>query len=100
LLILQSCFSSKNRESFHNIEIINSFAKKFNNGNDDTSTDPPLICDTDTLKKYIITAQEIIEHYQLSMENNVPRQLIPVSLIQLSRQNNPFDNSINTSIHE
>jgi hypothetical protein len=93
LFILQSCFSSKNRESFYSAKIFNAFAERYNNGYDDTSTDPPLISDTDTLERHTIKAQKIIERYQLSMENNNPRQLIPISLIQLSRENNPFENS-------
>jgi hypothetical protein len=95
MLILQSCFSSKNRESFYNAELFNSFATEYNNGHGDTSTDPPLINNTDTLERYIIQAQKIIERYQLSMEDNNPRQLIPISLVQLSGENNPFENANN-----
>ena len=96
LLILQSCFSSKNRETFRYAEDFNLFSKE-NNGAEDTIKDPPMINDLNTLERFVVKAQNIIERYQLSMENNVPRQLIPISLEQLSRQNNPFDNSNNDS---
>jgi hypothetical protein len=87
LLILQSCFSSKNRESFYNAEMF----KSFDNIKGDTASDPPEINDTYTLRRYIAVSQKIIEKYQLSMEDNIPRQLIPISLLQLSKDNNPLE---------
>lgn len=91
LLILQGCFSSKNREIFF-------WAKEqeFVNAKSDVTKEIPPIHDVYTLNKYIIKAQTIIEGYQLSMEDNAPRQLLPISLEQLSVQNNPFDNNINS----
>ncbi|MDY0201882.1 MAG: RNA-directed DNA polymerase [Tenuifilaceae bacterium] len=93
LLILQSCFSSKNRETFTNSEKFEKFYKENDYNRKDTFMDAPLIPDISTLVDYIDKAQRIVERYQLSMENNVPRQLIPISLIQLSNQNNPFEDS-------
>jgi len=84
LLILQSCFSTKNRESFY-------MATELDNIKGDTSKSVPIIDDVLTLKKYILKAQEVIERYQLSMEDNAPRQLLPISLEQFSIQNNPFE---------
>jgi|GEM_PF-934738 len=95
LLILQSCFSSKNRETFNNNEVFHKFSHENNGGKNDTFMDAPLIPDVHTLMSYIEKSQKIIESYQLSMENNAPRQLIPISLIQLSNQNNPFEDSDN-----
>lgn len=85
LLILQGCFSSENREWF-------SLAREKPDRKRDNSKEIPSIYDVNTLKKYIIIAQKNIKRYQLSMENNAPRQLIPISLEQLSVLNNPFEN--------
>lgn len=84
LLILQGCFSSENRELF-------SLAREISDVRRDNSKEIPSIYDVNTLKKYIIIAQDNIKRYQLSMENNAPRQLIPISLEQLSVLNNPFE---------
>lgn len=84
MLILQACFSSKNRE-------MSNWGIEVENAKGDVATEIPAINDIYTLNKYIKKAQEIIESYQLSMENNAPRQLLPVSLKQFSVQNNPFE---------
>ena len=84
LLILQACFSSKNREKFAG-------RKYFTDDKSDTSKDVPFINDVYTLKKYVNNAKSVLEKYQLSMENNTPRQLLPVSLEQFSILNNPFE---------
>lgn len=86
LLILQGCFSSENREWF-------SLVREKSDIKRDHSKEIPSIYDVNTLKKYIIKAQDNIKRYQLSMENNAPRQLIPISLEQLSVLNNPFESS-------
>lgn len=98
LLILQGCFSSKNRETFLNSKLFNDLLKTDNTAKTDTTYDVPAINDVYTLEKYIVKSQRIIESYQLSMEDSVPRQLIPISLIQLSNQNNPFEDSNNDTI--
>lgn len=86
LLILQGCFSSKNREMF-------SWSKEMDNIKSDISKEVPPIHDVRTLSKYVEMAQSIIVRYQLSMEDNAPRQLLPISLEQLSVKNNPFVDS-------
>lgn len=92
LLILQACFSSKNREKFYNQRRISDFIALKNKFPpiSDVTHDIPEINDVLTLVKYVSIAQEKIEKYQLTMEDNIPRQLIPISLIQLSNRNNPF----------
>jgi len=88
MLILQACLSSKNREMF-------AWRKESDNFKSDTAKDVPQINDIVLLKKYVNKAKNRLEKYQLSMENNMPRQLLPVSLEQFSVQNNPFEKQNN-----
>jgi len=47
------------------------------------------ICD---LKSHIEDAKKTLEDYRLSLEKQVPRQLIPISLVNMSRTYNPYSN--------
>lgn len=88
-LILQSCFSTRNRETLfwvnNKIKVSDFFA------DDDTQKDPPLIKDIDDLLTCIEYSQKNLVNYQISVQGNMPRQLIPINLIQLSSSNNPFN---------
>lgn len=54
-------------------------------------TDQPLKIDTlRELETELRKAAQTLQAYQLSLENEVPRQLIPISLVNLSRNNNPY----------
>lgn len=87
LSIIEACFSKKNRGTM--------FLKAFLSGQqtliDDTSYDPPEIFELETLLKYIRSAQDILKRYQLSVQDNQPRQLTPISLIQRTRANTIFN---------
>ncbi|KAF5066144.1 hypothetical protein DSECCO2_266890 [anaerobic digester metagenome] len=67
------------------------FDKAIFNRDDDTSLDPIRIETLPEMRKHIIAAQKCLEHYQLSLENQASRQLIPISLINLSRTYNPLE---------
>jgi len=86
MLILQACFSSKNRESFK-------LKSYFKGMKIDATKDIPPVNDVYTLKKYINKAKGFLEKYHLSMENNMARQLLPISLEPFSIKNNPFDDT-------
>jgi hypothetical protein len=84
-LILASCFSSRNRETFfwQNKKIsITGF-----NFAIDTKKDPPLIRSIGDLKSYLESAQQNLVQYQISVQDNLPRQLIPFSLEVLADKN-------------
>ena len=49
-----------------------------------------MITSLDDLEKEIRKTMKILEKNQISVEDNSPRQLIPISLIHLSNKNNPF----------
>ncbi|RPI15525.1 MAG: RNA-directed DNA polymerase [Ignavibacteriae bacterium] len=57
---------------------------------DDSVIDMPPIYTIEELTKRLNTSINILERYQISVHNNLPRQLIPISLSQLSYYNNPF----------
>jgi hypothetical protein len=93
-LILQSCFSSRNRESqfWVNKKIT---IEGLTNILNDTNNDSPLIMGINDMLLYILKAQQHLEDYQISVQNNMPRQLIPINLLHLSNRNNPFTLSEN-----
>lgn len=86
--ILISSFSNKNRETYiwANKKIqISGF-----NPADDTLKDPPMINNLDTMLAYLKQSQKILESYQINVQDNMPRQIIPISLELLSNENNRF----------
>lgn len=86
LAIIEACFSDRNRETkkLRNIQYKECFY-------DDTTYDPPEIFKLVDLIKYIKESQNILEFYQISVQDNQPRQLVPISLEQLTRKNNPYE---------
>lgn len=56
----------------------------------DNMQDPISVESANDLLKHIDVAQEELVKFQLSLENNAPRQLIPVSLRNLSISYNPY----------
>ena len=84
-IILKSCFSNRNRET----RILKIYQKELSLY-DDTQNDPDDIFTIMDLIKNIEKAQNILKHYQLTVQGHKPRQLIPVSLVQLSRNYNPY----------
>jgi Reverse transcriptase (RNA-dependent DNA polymerase) len=86
LTILDSCFSKKNRET----RLLKSYQQVLRL-DDDTQNDPPEIFTINDLIAHIKKAQDTLKLYQLTVQGHEPRQLIPVSLIKLSRSYNPYD---------
>lgn len=86
-LIVQSCLSSRNRETL----LFNSRSIHVN----DTTYDPPIIHSLNKLSEEITKTLNILKRNQISVENNSPRQLTPISLIWLSNKNNPFKENNN-----
>ena len=58
---------------------------------DNDENDPIKIESINEFESCVIEAQRILKFYQLSLENQSPRQLIPISLVNLSRTYNPYD---------
>ena len=81
-LIIQSCLSARNRET----QLLNCLNFPIT----DIKNDPPIITSLDDLEKEIRKTMKILEKNKISVEDNSPRQLIPISLIHLSNKNNPF----------
>jgi hypothetical protein len=51
----------------------------------DTATDPPFIIDVKSLLHEISAAQSVLQKTQISVLNHAPRQLVPMSVYQLTR---------------
>ncbi|AUS95241.1 hypothetical protein [Clostridium thermosuccinogenes] len=83
--IIYGCLSKRNIEtkflSIYQHELV---------PDDDTIFDPPHIFSISDFIQNIEKAQKILESYQLTVQEYSPRQLIPVSLIQLTRDYNPY----------
>jgi hypothetical protein len=90
--IIEACFSARNRETSNWIPHL-----KFDDyyTDIDTSKDPIEIKDIDDFLKEVKKSQFILEKFQISVQQNLPRQLIPISLEQLSRSKNIFAEFLN-----
>ena len=80
--IIQASLSSRNRETM--------LLKRLGINVTDDNLDPVTIFSLEGLEQEIISALSILQKNQISVENNSPRQLIPISLVQLSKNSNPF----------
>ncbi|MBN2776529.1 MAG: RNA-directed DNA polymerase [Bacteroidales bacterium] len=87
--IIDACLSNKDKETFLWIKSGDNQVKGFI-PSDDTLKESPHIRSLEDLKIYCSKACEILEKYQISVQDNLPRQLIPISFEQLSNSNNPF----------
>lgn len=83
--IILGCFSTKKFESTFLDEYVTN-----SNQIVDTDKDPLLINSIDDLEKEIIIAQEILECHHMDIENNKPRQLTPISLLQINNKNKQY----------
>ena len=79
--ILEACLLPRPRETFF---LDNSLQKT---PDDDTTLDPPKISSIEKLHDYVKKAKEVLERNQITVQNHMPRQLIPVKLQQLTRPN-------------
>jgi len=86
--LLDSVFSKRNRETV----LLNLFfPTKEYEFSEDTAIDPPQIVTLKDLHSFIVASQAILKKYRLNVQDNLPRQLIPVSFKQLTKQFQPFD---------
>lgn len=76
--ILEACLMPKQRES----QLFSLFPVQI--GADDTQNDPPAIATLESLLGTIAHAQKVLQRYQISVQDHEPRQMVPVSLAQLT----------------
>lgn len=83
--IIAGCFSPRNVETrwFKNIGLKENFSFDIA---DDNKLDPPSFADIDDFLKYIDMAMGRLKNQQISVSMHQPRQLTPVSLIQLKEK--------------
>lgn len=89
-LILEACLLPRSRENLK----IESLQKEIFGTilPDDMSGDPPQIASIDDLEGQLTDIFKKLKDYQISVQNNLPRQLTPVSVGQLTRNAWPTDN--------
>ena len=81
-LVLEACLLSKPKENIGitwQKEIFEEYTPV------DTDDDPPLITSIADLGEWLHKAAKRLEKYQISVQNNLPRQLTPVAVKQLKR---------------
>ena len=89
--VIEGCFSRRNRES----RLLRVFQKHLLDVHDDTIMDPPeILCVKDFIEN-VNQSQRVLYSYQLTVQEHQPRQLVPVSLIQLTREYNPYEETEN-----
>ncbi len=83
--IINACLSGKNRE--------NKFVRVYQDSllyDSDTVYDPPEIDTLEKLISFLKKAQGVLEKFQITVQNHQPRQLIPISLKQLTSTYDPY----------
>jgi hypothetical protein len=81
--ILHACLLSRPRETLY--FQTNLFTQPKILEEKDTLTDLPEINSVNVMLNYLNRAREILQEYQLSVRNNIPRQLIPINLERFKR---------------
>jgi hypothetical protein len=80
--ILESCLLPRQRETLlFDMRILSGFE-----GDDDTAHDPPKIFTIKRLGRYLDKAIEVLEGGQITVHNHQPRQLVPIRIEQISRE--------------
>lgn len=80
--IILGCFSKRNIETKR--LVIDRASSKFKfKAEDDFKNDPPRFVDIKDFIKYLKLSQEKLKNQQISVSEHQPRQLIPISLIQM-----------------
>ena len=82
--IIDGCYSQKNKESRIIKPLLNEIDFEID---DDTAGDPPEFRDIKDFIEYIRICQKQLEIQQISVASHQPRQLTPISLKQLRRNN-------------
>jgi hypothetical protein len=80
--IISACFSNRNLETQFNL----SFDKADFEFADDTSYDPPIFRIIDDFIRQVEFALNKLKNQQLSVSSHQPRQLTPISIMQLRRE--------------
>jgi hypothetical protein len=75
--ILYASMLSRPRESFY---FANELFTQPKVDQKDTLTVLPLICSPDHMRDHLCAARDVLRRYQMSVYNNMPRQLIPIRL--------------------
>ena len=91
MAILEGCSSKRNYETALLSQVLHQIAPE----DDDTTKDPIVITTLHELSDKIKMAQNTLVKYQLSVQDHMPRQLIPVSLLQISRNALPLEGIVN-----
>jgi hypothetical protein len=89
--IIFSVFSKRNKET----KILKLLQPLYLHFQEDTLLDPPSIDTLQNLIDRINYAQKVLQIYRVNVNDNKPRQLIPVSLRQLTTEFNPYDDNEN-----
>jgi hypothetical protein len=80
--ILESCLLPRQRETLlFDMRLLSGFQ-----GDDDTAHDPPRIFSIKRLRRYLGRAIEVLEAGQITVHNHQPRQLVPIRIEQISRE--------------
>jgi len=80
--ILESCLLPRQLETLlFDMKILSGFE-----GDDDTAHDPPRIFTVKRLGRYLDRAVEVLEGGQMTVHNHQPRQLVPIRIEQISRE--------------
>lgn len=78
--ILEGALLSRARESF----LLEAFREDYA-WDSDTTNDPPTITSLDQMLSAIEYAQSVLVRYQITVQNNQPRQLVPILIEQVPR---------------
>jgi hypothetical protein len=87
--IIESCFSIRNIDT-RLVRNTQKALKQSSDFTDDTDTDLPPISTFKSLKERLAKSMAVLSRYQINVQDNFPRQLIPINLIQYSKKTNPF----------
>lgn len=80
--ILESCLLPRQLETLlFDMKLLSGY-----HGDDDTAHDPPRIFTVKRLGRYLDKAIEVLEGGQITVHNHQPRQLLPIRIEQISRE--------------
>ena len=80
--ILESCLLPRQIETLlFDMKLLSGY-----HGDDDTAHDPPRIFTLKKMRRYLDKAIEVLEGGQITVHNHQPRQLLPIRIEQISRE--------------
>jgi hypothetical protein len=77
--VIEGSLLPRNRET-----LLLGFLLKLKQPSDDTTNDPPRFAGLPQLISGLQTALRVLQRYQLSVYDHQPRQMVPISLTQIS----------------